>query len=111
MPAARRRDGETKAGWDTDPGVIKAGQLHHVVCIVDGGPKIITFVVDGVLCDGSAHRQYGWGRFPADLGDVSGRDRIPTALPDSVASLRIYGRALRTSEAVANCHAGTPPMR
>ena len=40
--------------------------------IVDGGPKIITFVVDGVLCDGRASRDFGWSRFNKDMGDVNG---------------------------------------
>jgi hypothetical protein len=105
-------DGKTKASWDADPGLLKPGHPHHVVSIVDGGPKIITFVVDGVLCDGGTHRQYGWGRFPPELSDVNGRKQIETTLPPSEGSLRIYDRALRTTEAVANYHAlratGTP---
>jgi hypothetical protein len=37
---------------------------------VDGQARIITFVVDGVLNDGGAARQYGWGRIDPALGDV-----------------------------------------
>ena len=61
------RDGRTEAGWESDPGTIRAGRLQHVVVTVDGGPKIITFVVDGILGDGGDQRQFGWGRFSPNL--------------------------------------------
>ena len=101
-------DGKHRAGWDCDPRLLKANALHHVVFIVDGGPKIISVVVDGVLCDGGTYRQYGWGRFKKEIGDVNGADklRIAPSLKGQLKSLRIYNRYLRTSEAVANYHAG-----
>jgi hypothetical protein len=69
---------------------------------------VISFVVDGVLCDGGTASTYGWGRFAPKLDDVngSGRLRIAPALQGSLDSLRTYHRYLRTSEAVANFHAG-----
>ena len=97
-------DGTTKAGWDCDPGLLKPDQDHHIVAIVDGGPKIIMFVVDGVLCDGGTARQYGWGRFASNLGNVNGSPsmRIAPSMRGELNSLRVYGRPLRVSEAVAN---------
>ncbi|UCD29927.1 MAG: exo-alpha-sialidase, partial [Planctomycetota bacterium] len=101
-------DGKTKAGWDCDRDLLKPNQLHHVVIMVDGGPKIITFVVDGLLCDGGKYRQYGWGRFGNDLQDVNGSNRISItpAFKGELKMLRIYGRYLRTSEAIGNYLAG-----
>ena len=101
-------DGRTKASWACDPGLLEPDKLHHVVAIVDAGPRIITFVVDGVLCDGGAHRQFGWGRYRGEIGDVSGarRLRIAPSVKGELKRLRIYARYLRTSEAVANSHAG-----
>jgi len=96
-------DGRQQATWDTDPGAIQAGQLHHVVITVDGGPKIITFVVDGVLCDGGDDRQFGWGRFSPTLRTPGGADTLRIA--PSVQSLRVYNRPLLTSEAVGNFRA------
>jgi hypothetical protein len=101
-------DGAAKASWDTDPGVLEAGKWHHVVAIVDTGPGVLRFLVDGVHCDGGDARECGWGRMPVDLGDVSG-SRVIRVAPGQgveVARLRVYGRYLRTSEAVANYHAG-----
>ena len=90
-------DGRTEAAWESDKGAVKAGNLQHVTITVDGGPKIITFVVDGVLCDGGNDRQFGWGRFSPNLRAPNGAAVIKIA--PTVRSLRIYTRALRTSEA------------
>jgi hypothetical protein len=96
-------DANTRASWDCDPGVLKAGRTHDLTAIVDGGPKIITFVVDGMLCDGGETRQYGWGRFADHLSDINGsaRLRIAPELKGTVEDLRVYTRYLRTSEAIA----------
>lgn len=101
-------DGRSESSWDSDRGAVPAGKLHHVAITVDGGPKIITFVVDGVLCDGGDARQFGWGRFSPTLRgpNGSGTLRIAPKMSGSVQVLRIYARALRTSEAVGNCQAG-----
>jgi hypothetical protein len=101
-------DGRLQATWDSDPGTgpgtLKVGAWQHVTVTVDGGAKIITFVVDGILNDGGALREYGWGRFPRDLGDVNGAERVALApgLLGRVRTFRIYDRALRTSEAIGN---------
>ncbi len=101
-------DGETRFQWETDPGVLRVGETHHVTLTVDGGPKIMTFIVDGVMCDGGEHRQYGWGRFPEALGSInSGQPmRVGQRARARMKDLHIYTRPLRTSEAVANYHAG-----
>lgn len=102
--AVTLHDGRQQASWDCDGGVLQAEKLHHVVITVDGGPKIITFVVDGVLCDGGDQRQFGWGRFSPTLRTPTGAATLKIA--PAVKSLRIYSRALRTSDAVGNFHAG-----
>lgn len=93
-------DGRAESSWESDPGALQPGQLQHVVIIVDGGPKIITFVLDGTLCDGGEDRPFGWGRFSPNLRTPEGA--TVAKLSTAVQSLRIYGRPLRTSEAVAN---------
>ena len=102
-------DGKRRTQWYTDPyEVLTQGKLHHVVFIVDGGPNIITVLVDGQLLDGGEHRQYGWTRFPAEMGDIS--TAVPLTIPADMKGelfcLRVYNRYLRTSEAIANYHAG-----
>ncbi len=92
-------DGRTENRWDCDPGLLQPGQRHHLVAIVDGGPKLILFVVDGVLCDGDEHRQFGWGRFSPNLRHANGGGTL--RLGPAVRSLRIHNRALRVSEAIA----------
>lgn len=100
-------DGRHRSEWDCDAGMLTEGQRHHVVFVVDGGPNIITVVVDGVLCDGGDDRQFGWGRFDAKIGDVSRTGVIKTDLSGVVLhGLRIYDRYLRTAEVVQNYRAG-----
>lgn len=97
-------DGRSECSWDSDEGAVKTGRPQHVVITVDGGPKIITFVVNGVLCDGGEQRQFGWGRFSPTLRAPNGSPTLK--ISGDVRSLRIYNRPLRTSEAVGNCRAG-----
>jgi hypothetical protein len=82
--------------------------LHHLVVTVDGGSKIISYIIDGALCDGEDSRQFGWGRFSPHLRDVNGAPelRIDPSRQGAVRALRIHDRYLRTSEAVANYRAG-----
>jgi len=103
-------DGRTTAQWDCDAGVLKPGAAHHVVVTVDGGPKVITYVVDGILGDGGSARPAGWGRFDAAMGDVGGGAvRAAPGLRGRLDLLRLYDRPLRTSEAVGNYRARSVP--
>ena len=65
-------------------------------------------MIDGALCDGSAFRQFDWGRFSPNLREVNGDEslRIGPKLSGKVKSLRVYDRRLRTSEAIGNWRAG-----
>ncbi len=97
-------DGRSENRWDCDPASVGVGKLHHVAIIVDGGPKVISFVIDGRLCDGAEFRQYGWGRFSPYLREANGSGKL--VVEAGVQLVRIYDRALRTSEAVAHFRAG-----
>ena len=96
-------DGRSQARWDCDPDCLTPGRRHHLTVIVDGGPKIISFVLDGRLCDGGDYRQFGWGRFSRDLREANGGDNLRVG---DIHRLRVYNRALRTAEAVGNYNAG-----
>lgn len=98
-------DGRTESRWASDPGTVQPGKLQHVVAIVDGGPKIVSFVIDGVLNDGGEARQFGWGRFSPNLRSAAGGAELRIGRP-TVQGLRVYGRYLRTSEAIAAFRAG-----
>lgn len=102
------KDRQTENRWDCDPDMLKAGELHHVAVIIDGGPKIISFIVDGKLCDGSDLRQFGWGRYNPNLRSVNGSEslRIAPEMEGEIRLLRIYARYLRTSEAIGNFKIG-----
>ena len=96
----RLNDGRSESAWRCDRGSVRAGGSHHVTFIVDGGPKLILCVVDGLLHDGGEERQFGWGRFSPALREANGAPEL--RLAESVGTVRIYTRALRVSEAVGN---------
>jgi hypothetical protein len=85
--------------WDSDPGAIDAARPHHAAIIVDGGPNIVSYVIDGAFHDGGSARQFGWGRFSAAMTDVNGAPRL--RLGAGVESLRTWDRSIRTAEAIA----------
>jgi hypothetical protein len=73
-------DGREESSWDCDVDAVDTGRAHHVAIVVDGGPKIITFIIDGIVNDGGAHRQFGWGRFSPTLRSANGSDTLRIAL-------------------------------
>jgi hypothetical protein len=94
---------------ETDAGLLQQGKLHHVSFIIDGGPDIISSVVDGRFCDGGSEHQFGWKWFDTYLEDVTTPDkllRIAPSLQGEVLSLRLYNRPLRTAEVIQNYYAG-----
>ena len=109
-------DGAGSFSWDTDPGLLTTGQLHHVVLIVDGGPKMISSLVDGQFCDGGTDpfRPAGYGRFvketragkhlDQDLGVVTGGPDL--ILSPEIRHIRIYDRYLLNTEAIGNFREG-----
>ncbi|MHC1693675.1 MAG: sialidase family protein [Eubacteriales bacterium] len=96
-------DGRCECRWRSDAGSASPG-LHHIAVIVDGGAKIVSFVIDGRFNDGGAERQFGWGRFSPTLRHANGREeaQVGDRHGVSVKVMRIYARALMTSEAVGN---------
>lgn len=100
-------DGKHTCRWSSDPGLLNLNQWHHISIIVDGGPKIVSFVIDGIVCDGGKERIKGWTRFPDAMGSVNGKRniKISSGIAGSIRQFRIYDRYLRTSEAIANYHA------
>ena len=78
---------------------------RHVAVVVDGGPRLATWVVDGHFGDGGEDAVLGYAFFDA-LGDANGA--ATCAVGAAARRVRVYGRYLRTSELVANHRAGRP---
>jgi len=97
-----------ETSWDCDPGLLRAGTWHHLVALVDGPAKIVSFVVDGQLGDGGRARPYGWARLPRDLRTIPTVKtlRLAPALHGELGGVRLYNRRLLVSEAVGNWRAG-----
>ena len=98
----RFSDARSVSSWSSDARCLEEGRLNHVSIIVDGGPKLILFVINGVLCDGGDERQFGWGRFNRDLREFNGADEAKVHA--SVSQVAIFKHALRVSEVVRRNH-------
>jgi hypothetical protein len=103
-------DGARSANISTDAACSAAlgtpGE-HFFGAVADGGPRIISLMVDGVLCDGAGLEEYGWAWFPT-LGSVRGGESM-AVVPDyggELLSARVYSRMLTTSEMVSAYRAG-----
>ena len=99
----RDGNGQIQVLWECDAGLIEAGKTQRATVIVDGGPKIISWIIDGELGDGGANRAFGWGRFHSHLDDLNGAKsaRIAPNLSGEISSLSFYDRALHVNEASA----------
>jgi hypothetical protein len=95
-------DGKITNYWSLDKDLLKPNTDHHIVFVVDGGPDVISVIVDGRLCDGGKNGRQGWGRFSRELLNVNGAAEMQVAASGTLKMkrLRIYNRYLRTSEAV-----------
>ncbi|MBN8711337.1 MAG: exo-alpha-sialidase [Verrucomicrobia bacterium] len=96
-------DGRSEFCWSSDIGLLSDGLRHHVVACVDGGPKILSFLVDGKFCDGGDRRQFGWGRFSTLFRGLPGPLPLSFTNPglESLRCLRIYPRSLLSAEVEA----------
>ena len=103
-------DGQTENRWRSDHHRLIPGVPRHLAVVLDGGPRLILFIIDGRLDDGGDQREYGWGRFSPFLTSVNGAATM--RLGAGAQALRLYGRALRVSEVVGNWRAGmaSPPV-
>jgi len=99
-------NGKAVSAWPSDAHSWQADRWHHIAIILEGGPKLILFVIDGVLCDGGDERQFGWGRIHPGIQEVTGALQAQLN-PAALGELRVYVRPLRVSECVANYQAGS----
>jgi hypothetical protein len=89
--------------WTTDPGLLDIVKPHDVTLIIDNGPDIVMWVVDGKLCDGGTSRQFGWKHYSPFLGRIlTNKEEVLRIMPEELKSLRIYDYAMLVSEAVNN---------
>ena len=100
----RMADGQRAFNLSTDAACSAAlaqPGAHVFGAVADGGPRIASLMVDGVLCDGAGLQAFGWAWFPP-LGSVRGASTMAVA-PDyggKIERARVYNRMLLTSELV-----------
>ncbi len=87
--------------WLSDPIPLVSDQPHHIVLTIDGGPRLLTLMINGKLQDGAGLRQYGWARIPDSFDQIS----LSLSSRDGVV---VFDRPLSTSEAAELYHASRP---
>lgn len=92
-------DGRSCVTWCSDLYGVVTEKRNHVAVVVDGGPKLISFIINGAFHDGGEYRQFGWGRFGKEFRSANGSSKI--TLDSCIDSLRVFDRPLRTFEAIA----------
>ena len=95
--------------FTSDKNRIAENELHHIVFIIDGAAKIATVLVDGILSDGDIdERDYGWGRIYPYLKGLNDTNIciLNRNFDGTIHLMKVYNRALRTSEAISNYNAG-----
>jgi hypothetical protein len=92
----------------TESRVVTNGR-HHVAVILEGGPGLALFVVDGRLLDGGTELQQGWHRIQSDLPLPNAGLSVRTFPNESVRiqALRFYARPILVSEIIGNHRAGS----
>ena len=90
-------DGQTEQRITSEP-CLKSG-INHVVVNIDGGPHIVSFVVNGRFCDGGSHKQFGWSRFSPYLTRV---DFVDSWKLYNHSILKVYAHVLMTAESMTN---------
>lgn len=93
-------DGVNTCYRSSDKYMLKPDQINHIAIIIDGGPDIVSYVINGMYNDGGQDRIFGFGRFSTYFKDMNGKTKARVC--KNVLKLRIYGRALLTSEIISN---------
>jgi hypothetical protein len=93
-------DGQRCSIWDSDR---ITTDVAHITVIVDGASGIISFVINGLFCDGGEERDYGFGRIDPDMKNISGKGCFTCNNDISgIKLIRFYNRYILTNEAVGN---------
>ena len=75
---------------------LKPGK-NHVVINIDGGPNVVSFIVNGHFCDGGECRQFGWQRFSPYFRHINWSEKWEVS---HLTRLNVYDRILMTAEAL-----------
>jgi len=90
-------DGRSESHWrSTAP--LDNKRKNHVVCVIDGGPKTISLVINGKFDDGGETRQFGFGLFHPFFQSARGGS---VRCGEWTERFALYCRAVLTAEAVA----------
>ncbi len=100
-------DEQTENIWTSTPDLLNPAGVNHVGVVIDGGPSVVSFVINGRFEDGGKTRVFGWGRFSPLLRHVSGAQQAVCGTNGVIVrELSLYGAALTTTELIASFRSG-----
>jgi len=111
-------DGECAARL-SGTGTTPDSEPHYAAVVIDASARVLTWSVDGVVCDGSSAggsaggALWGWEWAPTGMGDLNANPRAPSFVLGGSYGGRVlggawYARALMHTELVGNWRAGPP---
>eukprot|EP01047_Picozoa_sp_COSAG01_P005355 COSAG01_NODE_182_length_22838_cov_34.788733_7_plen_1032_part_00 len=96
-------DGTTQQRASGDATSWASRSNNTVAVVVDGAARLISFVTNGVLADGGLERAQGWARVRQQLSSLTSAASCVVA--EDVICVRLFSRALMTTELVSNWRA------
>ncbi len=94
-------DGQYRVAAPIYTGVAMGNGPFRLTILVDGGPKTISTVCNGIFVDGGENTQFGWTRYSRYLSDVSSVEPLCTSVSGCrLRRLSVYFRCLSVSEAI-----------
>jgi sucrose-6-phosphate hydrolase SacC (GH32 family) len=97
---------QQQAIGDADPW--SNGVRNTIAVVVDGAAQLVSFLSNGVLADGGLERQQGWTPINQELGRLAGGE---CNVGVHVEAVRVYSRALMTTELVGSWRSGMMGQR
>lgn len=98
-------DGQTASVCTIEDNAYSKNEKHHISVIIDGGPRIVSFVADDRFCDGGEYKQFGFCRFSPYLRDINGNAVLKLS-DKGISKFKLYSKAIMTTQAIGNYRAG-----
>ena len=92
-------DGRRVASFFSDKAPLCGNGTHKIGISADAGPRVVSMIIDGNICDGGIERQFGYGWFDRNMKNANGDTVIKVC--DCVSNLRISNKFLTISEIIS----------
>ncbi|MBQ7976235.1 MAG: exo-alpha-sialidase [Clostridia bacterium] len=92
-------DGRRVMQFFSDKKPLANNGTHKIGISVDAGPRVVSMIIDNMLCDGGDERQFGYGWFDRNMLNANGEKHIKVY--NGVSNLKIFNTYITNSEIMA----------